>query len=49
MIKVTSIIKVENEEVMNRMFAMLVENFGVKIQFTVEEEKAKLQPTSKGN
>lgn len=51
MIKVTSTIKIENEEIMNRMFAMLVENFGVKIQYVVEpiQSTTKVLTENKGN
>jgi hypothetical protein len=37
MIKVTAEFNVENEEVMDRLFMMMVENFGVFIEYDVEE------------
>lgn len=39
MIEATATIIVENEEVLDRMFIMLVENFGVGIKYTTKEVK----------
>ena len=39
MIEANATIIVENEEVLDRMFIMLVENFGIAIKYTTKELK----------